>query len=270
MAKRSIAKIKSSNARSTKKIFSAIKNFVVKQIGCIVIVVIIMYCMVMIKNYAQSNPLFKITTIDVNKTHFVTRANILTSAHVKKGDNIFKINLKNVARRLEKIPRIKKAEIARLLPNTIRMVITERYEVAQVKIPFHKEYYLIDEEGHILTPILTKPGRDVLIINAQFTQKSEFAAGEVFDNAPLKKVLKLIKRMQTSAVLKNEKDISITIDNREDMTIVLPPSLEIRIGKNTEAIFEKQDMLREILNDPNRDSIRYIDMRFNDVVVKRR
>lgn len=81
---------------------------------------------------------------------------VLAQAGLRAGVNCFALDLKAVHERLLRHPRIASAEVHRELPDTIRVVVRERFPVARVKpasrpgIDFH---YLLDETGHVLLPL---------------------------------------------------------------------------------------------------------------------
>ncbi len=81
---------------------------------------------------------------------------LLLQAGLRTGLNTFAIDLSNVGERLARHPRIASAEVHRDLPDTVRLVVRERFPVARVKPtsqPALEFYYLLDETGHVLLPL---------------------------------------------------------------------------------------------------------------------
>jgi cell division protein FtsQ len=106
-----------------------------------------------LNHYGTQSWRFRIDSSDnisVAASHNVTRAQVL---EVMAGDierNIFFVPLDQRKRELEQIPWVKSATVMRLLPNRLKIVITERTPVAFVEIGSRVE--LIDAAGVIMEP----------------------------------------------------------------------------------------------------------------------
>jgi len=94
--------------------------------------------------------------ITVSGTGHVTRAQVL---EIMAGDldrNIFFVPLEQRQQQLERIPWVQSAAVMRLLPNHLKIVITERTPIAFVELSGHIE--LIDAAG-VVMELPAKPGR---------------------------------------------------------------------------------------------------------------
>ncbi|MCR2820808.1 cell division protein FtsQ/DivIB [Lederbergia panacisoli] len=97
--------------------------------------------------YIQS-PLSQINKIDVNGIELVTKEDAINSSALQKGQNIWKINKKQVAKKLMSIPEIKHAEVLMEFPNNIVINIKEYSPIALLKS--EKDFHPVLENGTIL------------------------------------------------------------------------------------------------------------------------
>ena len=78
------------------------------------------------------NDAFVLKELDIVTDGSLQPEHIRRWAGVKTGDNLFGLDLLRVKRDLELIPFVKSAAVHRLLPNTLRVHVTERRGIAQV------------------------------------------------------------------------------------------------------------------------------------------
>ena len=92
-----------------------------------------------------SSPLFSIREIQVEGNKRVASKEIIGAAHIPRGENIFRVNLKEAAARVKRIPAVKEVAVVRCLPNRIKIRIWEREAIALV--PGKDGFYALDEAG---------------------------------------------------------------------------------------------------------------------------
>jgi len=78
------------------------------------------------------SPLFMIDNIVVRGNATLTAAEVTKVSGIITGVNIFKVDLKTAAARVEALPVVKSVEISRRFPSTIMIYVTERTPVALV------------------------------------------------------------------------------------------------------------------------------------------
>ena len=80
--------------------------------------------------YALTTPRFAIKKLDVEGSRRLTDEQVATLAGVKPGDNIFKLDTAAAERRVLEDPWIKEVKIARELPSTLKVELSEREATA--------------------------------------------------------------------------------------------------------------------------------------------
>ena len=116
--------------------------------------------------------IFSIKEINVENNYHYTSGQVAELTGVQKGDNIFLTRVAEVAKRLEKDPYIRKADVSWNLPSSLDIVLDERKE--SVLIKYDEGYAIVDYDGVILrltkedlglpvivglTPIDPQPGK---------------------------------------------------------------------------------------------------------------
>ena len=104
-----------------------------------------------IYNYGESAPRFRIESsdqVEIAGIENVTRRQVMDVLGGDIGRNIFFIPLDQRKQQLEQIPWVESASVARLMPNRLKVAITERTPVAFVQI--RNKAALIDSHGVVM------------------------------------------------------------------------------------------------------------------------
>ena len=91
----------------------------------------------------------------------VTPQELMKLAGVKKGMNIFDLNLEKVAQRLKGNPWVKEVKIKRVFPHRLQISIKERIPVA---LAYHKRLLLVDNEGVLFKEVERDDDIDMPVI----------------------------------------------------------------------------------------------------------
>ena len=91
---------------------------------------------------------FKVDDVYLEGRESTPVSEIMRAMNVKSGDPILSISLPQVRTALQAIPRVKYAEIGRVLPNQLHVHIVEREPVAIWQD--HRRLHLIDDDGIVM------------------------------------------------------------------------------------------------------------------------
>lgn len=108
----------------------------------------------------------------------VTPQELLKTADVKEGKNIFDIDLEKLARHLKDNPWVKDVIIKRVFPHRLKITIHERVPVA---LAHHKRLFLVDNEGVLFKEV--EPGDDIdmpIITGLSFSKPNTHLIKEIF------------------------------------------------------------------------------------------
>ena len=103
------------------------------------------------------NPDYQLSQIEVQTDGTLQRDQILKTAGLREGENVFGINLAQVHDRLQQLPQVDEVQVVRKLPGEIDLRIVERKPVAwitsdkQISDPFASEAaFLVDARGVLM------------------------------------------------------------------------------------------------------------------------
>ena len=107
----------------------------------------------LLRRFLWENPDYLLTDVRVTSDGPLTREQILTTAHIVEGRNIFTLELAKARAELDLLPQVERAEIQRVLPNRLDITVTERKPIAWVTgsagddPTTSKKSFLIDARG---------------------------------------------------------------------------------------------------------------------------
>jgi cell division septal protein FtsQ len=109
-----------------------------------------------LRRFVWENPDYFVHEINFSTDGALTRDQVLTSANLKEGRNIFTVDIGGARSAIEKMPQVESAVVQRVLPNRINVSIAERRPIAWVaakgdEAPSSSDRsFLIDARGVVL------------------------------------------------------------------------------------------------------------------------
>ncbi|MBW1822153.1 MAG: FtsQ-type POTRA domain-containing protein [Deltaproteobacteria bacterium] len=201
---------------------------------------------------------FKAKSLAITGNHMFSDKQIISQADLKKGINIFSVNLSIVEKRLLEHPWIEEAEINRELPSTIKVRIKEYKAVAIVDLG---RRFLINNKGEIFKEWSAEVPGALPVINGlrysdiPITSKSRSHGSGESDMAlsmkersnPFDAVMNVLRLGQRAeSVLPNKLIRQIMVDREIGITIYAFNKIkEIKLGYDNYA--DKYDLLKKVL-----------------------
>jgi cell division septal protein FtsQ len=106
------------------------------------------------------NSTFAIRHIEVQTDGVIAPEQLRRWARVRPGENLFALELARVKRDLQLVPMVATVAVERVLPNMLRIRVTEREPVVQVTVPrsdaggnLQATIYHLDAEGVVMVPL---------------------------------------------------------------------------------------------------------------------
>jgi len=238
---------------------------------------------VLVYDFITQCDYFKAKSLTITGNHMFSDKQIISQADLKKGVNIFSVNLSIVQKRLQAHPWIEEAEISRELPSGITIRIKEHKAVALVDLG---RRFLINNKGEMFKEWSTGDPRVLPVINGlrysdiSITPKlrlhdsgeSNMALYMKERSNPFDAVMDVLRLGQrTESVLPNKLISKIMVDREIGITIYAFSKIkEIKLGYENYA--DKYDLLKKVLlyikNINNFQDLVSIDLNnFNRVVV---
>ncbi len=197
------------------------------------------------------NPSFAAQSIEVQTDGVISPEQLRKWSGVKSGDNLFALDLLRVKRDLEMIPLIRSATVQRVLPNTLRLSVSEREPIAQVVTlrprvggGFDKVAYHFDETGKVMQPIdrrlTTDPEgqSDDWLPLLTGVNGAELMPGRALETPQVLAALRLISAFDRSSMT--------GLADIQRVDVSAPEVLQVRTGQGTEVVFAVADLDRQL------------------------
>ncbi len=273
-SKKKPAKIKNRlNGQNTKKLRKGVIRFLILA-GIVVSVIPVVYFSDNVYRLASKKPVkqriatqtswsdrhFTVQSVTITGNNFVTMEELSPYLQRVKGNNIFKLDIADMANRLRNNPWIKDVSVRRELPSSIAINIVER--TPAVYINSKNGLYLSDEEGILLGEKgVSSFGLPVVYgISLEGTGTGEKTNSEaLFSAIRIKKELSSIPWIELPLT-------GIEVDGRSDITLHMR-GYRIKLGHDRYK--DKLRRFNEIAGDLNGKGIPYkeVDLRFDNQVV---
>ena len=177
------------------------------------------------------------------------------------GGNLLEIDLEALRDAiLHAHPQLKEARVSKDYPDTIRICVKERRAFAQVEA---KKFFLVDKEGFILEKSFEEPQLQLPLIigvKSQHIKKGVFSR-----SAALKKAIEIIKLLESMNFKDKYGVKKIDVGNLNNISFYTKEDVEIKLGKDD--FREKIKKVESRLPNLDLKQIRYIDLRFKDLIV---
>lgn len=261
------------NGQNTKKLRKGVIRFLILA-GIVVSVIPVVYFSDNVYRLASRKPVkqriaaqtswsdrhFTVQSVTITGNNFVTMEELSPYLQRVKGNNIFKLDIADMANRLRNNPWIKDVSVRRELPSSIAINIVER--TPAVYINSKNGLYLSDEEGILLGEKgVSSFGLPVVYgISLEGTGTGEKTNSEaLFAAIRIKKELSSIPWIELPLT-------GIEVDGRSDITLHMR-GYRIKLGHDRYK--DKLRRFNEIARDLNGKGIPYkeVDLRFGNQVV---
>ncbi len=185
------------------------------------------------------------------------------------GSNILAVDLKKIAAQLESDPDVQQALVFRHLPSQLKIEIKKRDPIAFIQFASKGVYGLISEDGMILDTAQTS-NASLVTIEAYGLNEKEPRRGRMFEHAGFHEAISFLKAFWSHPLARRETITRIALDHLGNVTITLGSQPKVRLGRYPIERFPALSKILPILESPERTQIDYIDLQFDDVIVKRK
>jgi cell division protein FtsQ len=151
------------------------------------------------RHFFFDNPDYRLSTIEVQTDGTLPREQILKTADLREGENIFRVNLARVHDTLQQLPQVDDVQVVRKLPAEIDIKVIERRPVAwittekQISDPFASDAaFLVDARGVLMKEKKLLPEYLGLPLISGCTSES-LVAGKIVESFEAKAALELLR-----------------------------------------------------------------------------
>lgn len=202
---------------------------------------------------ALASPLLAVDEVRVVGAEHTTADQIAEAAGLDPEDNLLLISTDRIARAAEELPWVKRAEVDRMLPGTVRVRVTER--VPALILSLGSTRWTVDARGHVLTTGAARRGLPLL----GGADSGDVEVGERLEAPELRAALEAFRSLRPRV----RSDVSAVIaPSAERISFSLDDGTLIRFGA-AESLRAKNEVLKALLAELRREkrTVAYIDVR---------
>jgi cell division septal protein FtsQ len=215
--------------------------------------------------YAVNSPTFELNEVKVLNIGTLTPDEAFKFCELNQGENLILLDLVNVQQVIKRRhPEFKEVLVRRVLPNRIEVMLKRRTPVAQVAF---SRFVQVDKDLVILPGSSAVPFRNLTVFEGAPLPREGLAVGAALRDPVTKKALRLMEVVKRSNILRRHGLSKIDLGDPKNISLIVDSDIEIRIGNNH--FIERLKILDQTLKtlELDRSKIRYIDLRFDDVVI---
>ncbi len=215
--------------------------------------------------YAVNSPTFELQEVKILNIGSMNQAQSFEFCELKPGENLITLDLVNVQQMIKrKHPEFKEVRVRRVLPNRVEVVLKRRTPIAQVAF---SRFVQIDKDLVVLPGSATAAFRNLTVIDGAVGPRQGLFVGVKLTDRATVKAVKLMDVVKRSGVLRKSTLTKIDIADPKNFSLYVDNDIEIKIGESH--FIERLKILGQTLRtvELDRNKIRYIDLRFDDVVI---
>jgi cell division septal protein FtsQ len=215
--------------------------------------------------YAVNSATFQLREVKILNLGTVTPEQAFRFCELEPNENLITLDLGAIQQVIKrKHPEFKEVRVSRVLPNRVEVLLKRRTPVAQV---LFSNYVQVDKDLVILPASAAVPFKNLTVIEGSSLPRAGLVVGAVIQDERTKKAIKLADLVKRSNLLRRHLLTKVDIADPRNISLYVDTSIEIRIGDSH--ILDRLKLLDQTLKtlELDRTKIRYIDLRFDDVVV---
>ena len=215
--------------------------------------------------YAVNSPTFQLAEVEILNAGTLTSEQAFQFCGLRKGENLIALDLVSVQQAVKsRHPEFKEVLVRRVLPNRVEVMLKRRTPAAQVDF---KRFIQVDRDLVILPGAGTVPFKNLTVIQGAPYPRQGVNIGVILSDMITKKALFLIGLVRQTNLLKKHVLSKVDISDPKNVSFFVDQTIEIKIGENHWR--ERLKILEQTLKSVELDAskIRYIDLRFDDVVI---
>jgi cell division protein FtsQ len=213
-------------------------------------------------HYGLTAPYFSVASIEVRGASRMSPAQVIETAGIQAGTNIFRLSTYEAAKRLENLPGIRTAEVVRDLPNRVTIIVEERRPFTLVHAG---RLHWIDEEGVAIGAAPQAVAPSAPVISGLTPQELETTREH--PSARARVAIALIRALVRRASRLTAQISEIDVSRPDGPVLYTVDGVEVRLGTEEweSRLGRLENVLQEIASAP--EAVTSIDLRFRDQVV---
>jgi cell division septal protein FtsQ len=197
-----------------------------------------------VREFVTENPAFATKAIDLQTDGILTVESLRSMAGVRVGENLMSLDLARIKRDLELRDYIQSAAVERVLPDTLRIRVTERVPVAQAVVPrqeggqFTHQPHLLDAGGFVMAVPNRAMVADPTALQIDWlpalvgVNPVELKPGRQVESAQVRAALRLLMHFERSSMFGRSDIRRVDVSGLEVLTVTTATGGEITFASH--------------------------------------
>ncbi|MCS6771523.1 MAG: FtsQ-type POTRA domain-containing protein [Kiritimatiellae bacterium] len=173
------------------------------------------------------NERYRIRQIDISTDGTLPITHLREYAGVSEGQNLFAVDIRQIARNIERTPRVRSVEVRRILPDTLSIRVRERIPLARVAEGAAGAPTGVDREGFILGPGV---GRGLPIISG--VSETGLSPGSVLTDPKTLDAIRLLEICEQSKLGPLLRIQAVNVRHPDYLDVALASGARILLGRD--------------------------------------
>lgn len=222
-----------------------------------------------VRRMLHADPYFQVERITVFPSGILAASERQFLERQTSSRSLLEVDLKEISRSLERNPKVKRAEITRSLPNQLNVFLTMRVPFIQVQLKPGGSYFSVAQDQLVLSS-QDSPKPDLMILEDFNSEKKSYSVGALYQNKHFHWLFDAFESIKTNPIFSAETVSKLAMDQLGNVTLILKDGLELRAGNKLELSEGARMVLSSLLKSPERSQILYVDLRYRDIIVKKK
>lgn len=251
------------------KVLSWLVGFFSRLIPAVLILGFVFLIYTGIQGVLYKDPYFQVGKVTVFPSGILNEAEYQYLENETRGKSLLVINLRKISQNLMRNTQIKKAEVQRQFPNILKIFLVTRNPLFQVQLRKGGGYYLIGGDQVVLSENrIPKP--DFIVVEDYGSGKKSYVTGSLYQNKYFNRIAEMLDWVKVDPIWSREVIAKISVDPLGNFIFVLNDGIELRLGKNPLVAEGKRSALEKLLKSNERAELLYLDLRYQDIIVRKR
>lgn len=222
-----------------------------------------------IRENLYADPGFLVQALEVAPPKALAPERVQELERLYLNQNLFKISPSQVAQEVERDPMIGEARVVRKFPTTLRIEVRLRDPYAQIQFSLQGPYYVTGEDEVVLAKDWER-NKNLLLIEAFEAKAVKAEKGEELSLTGFPEAVELVKAFRTHPLAQGETVERVRLDHLGNVALVLAKGPELRFGTEPMKRFYALGSLAPLLRGPDRKQIIYIELQYQDLIVRKK
>lgn len=257
------------NVKFLRKAGRALTRLSIRFIPLGIVIAVLSFVFFGVRQMVEADPYFHVERVSVFPSGLLNSSEYRFLGDETRARSLLEIDLKKISRNLEKNPKIKQANVVRSLPDRINIFLKARLPFVQVQLKPDGPYYSVAEDQLILSKQKSRQP-DLMVLEDFSAQKKVYSAGLLYQNIHFHELSPLFESLKHDAILSTETVSRVKMDQLGNLSLILNDGIELKIGQGLALSEGARLVLGSVLRSNERNQILYVDLRYRDMIVKKK